>query len=42
MLEDLRVMLDPQGSNAEVTKQTFDAAMRAWSEKLKNKDEVLW
>jgi hypothetical protein len=42
VLEDLRVMLDPQGLNSEVTKQTFAAAMRTWSEKVKNNSEVLW
>jgi hypothetical protein len=41
-LEDLRVMLDPQGSNVEVTKQTFAVAMRTWAEKVKSNSEVLW
>jgi hypothetical protein len=40
MLEDLRVRLDPQESNAEVTKQTFEAAMRAWAKKLKENYEM--
>jgi hypothetical protein len=42
VLEDLRLMLDPQGSNAEVTRQTFDTAMRTWAEKVKNNNEMLW
>jgi hypothetical protein len=42
MLEDLRVMLDPQGSNVEVTKQTFAAAMRTWAEKVRKSSEILW
>ncbi|PNF37684.1 hypothetical protein B7P43_G11995 [Cryptotermes secundus] len=41
VLEDLRVMLDPQESNVEVTKQTFAATMRTWAEKLRNKSEIL-
>lgn len=42
VLEALTVMLDPQGSNVEVTKQTFAAAMRIWAEKVRNSSEILW
>jgi hypothetical protein len=29
-------MLDPQGSNVEVTRETFLAAMAVWIEEVKN------
>jgi hypothetical protein len=42
LLEDLRLMLDPQGSNVDVTRQTFDAAMRIWAQKVKNNNNISW
>ncbi|KDR22682.1 Lymphoid-restricted membrane protein [Zootermopsis nevadensis] len=37
VLEELKLMLDPQESNVEVTRQTFHTAMRTWTEEMKKK-----
>jgi hypothetical protein len=42
VLEDLRLMLDPQGLNVEVTQQAFHTAMATWAEEVKNNNNISW
>lgn len=41
-MDDLQQMLDPQGYNVDVTRQTFETAVKDWAEKVKNKVNISW
>jgi len=42
LLDDLQQMLDPQGLNVDVTRQTFETALKDWTAKVKNKVNISW